>query len=121
MGNFLNTLLGSYVKQLIALFLSFTIIHGGIVGFDWTAFALSLFPVIVKALKEQGGFFNTWYGGLVKSLIVVVAYYFIDRGGFSNLDLNNFINAVWTAIVPVLINTFNVQDPRYGIKIDLEK
>jgi len=122
MGNFLNTVWGSYFKQLLALFLVFTVEHGGIASLDWTsgisAFALSLLPLIIKAVQSEGGFFNTVFGGLVKSVVVVVAFYFIDRGGFAGFEFSNLLDTVWLAIVPVLLNILNIQDPRYGLTKD---
>lgn len=127
MGNFLSTKWGSFLKQFLAIILMFTLTNeGGIANLGWVqlveASLLSLFPVILKAIKEEGGFFNTWYGGLLKSLIIVVIAYFMEVGDIFNIDWTHFVNAVWTAFVPILINILNPGDQRYGFKeIGLKK
>lgn len=123
MQNFLTTKWGSFLKQFLAVILMFTIsTEGGIAGLNWLSVVeaglLSLFPVILKAVQEEGGFFNTWYGGIVKSLIVIVIAYFLQLGSIFNIDWAHFLNAIWVAFVPVLINILNPGDARYGVHSD---
>jgi hypothetical protein len=119
MGNFLSTKWGSFFKQFLAVMLMFTVTtEGGIANLGWIALLeaslLSMLPVILKLIQDEGGFFNTWYGGLTKSLIVIVIAYFLQVGDIFNIDWSLFVNSVWTAFVPVIINILNPGDERYG-------
>jgi hypothetical protein len=119
MGNFLSTKWGSFVKQFLAVMLMFTMTtEGGIANLGWVALLeaslLSMLPVVLKLTQNEGGFFNTWYGGLIKSLIVIVIAYFLQVGNIFHVNWSDFVNAVWTAFVPVIINILNPGDHRYG-------
>lgn len=125
MGNFLSTKWGSFFKQFLAVMLMFTMTtEGGIANLGWIALVeaslLSMLPVILKLIQNEGGFFNTWYGGLVKSLIVIVIAYFLQVGDIFNIDWSLFVNSVWTAFVPVIINILNPGDQRYGFANEVQ-
>lgn len=126
MGNFLSTKWGSFFKQFLAIMLMFTMTtEGGIANLGWIALLeaslLSLLPVILKAIQEEGGFFNTWYGGLMKSLIAIIIAYFLQVGDIFNIDWSSFVNSVWTAFIPIIINFLNPADQRYGMVTEVKK
>jgi len=126
MGNFLSTKWGSFFKQFLAVMLMFTMTtEGGIANLGWVALLeaslLSVLPVILKLIQDEGGFFNTWYGGLTKSLIVIIIAYFLQVGDIFNIDWSSFVNSVWTAFVPIIINILNPGDQRYGFVDEVKK
>lgn len=120
MNNFLNTAWGSYVKAFLGIFLAYVIANGGnVFALGWMslvgAVTVSFIPFIIKAITgATGGFFNTVTGGLVKTFVTVSLAYIVQHNGFVGLDWGALVNAGIMAVVTVLVNTANPNDPRYG-------
>lgn len=117
---FLTTAGGSYLKAFLTFAALYLYNHGGITGLDWkdfaTAIGLSFIPSIWKSYIPEGGFWNTAIGNYLKMLIPLVIAFFIDHGSIFGVDWSQFWNYIVMAVIPMLINTGNTQDPRYGFK-----
>lgn len=120
MGNFLQTKWGSYVKAFLGIVLAYIIAHGGSIttlGLSaWLgAISASFLPFVIKWITgATGGFWNTWYGGLLKTFVTVGLAYIIEHGGFVGLDLGALVNACIVAVITVIVNSGNPEDTRYG-------
>ena len=120
MTDFLNTKWGSYLKAFIGIILAFLTANGGSfssLGLSaWLgALTASLLPFILKVIEgETEGFWNTWYGGLLKTTITVSLAYVINHSGFVGLNWGALLNAVGVAVITVLFNAVNPNDYRYG-------
>ncbi len=120
MNEFLNTKWGSYAKAFLGIVLAYMLANGGTLSTLGTsawlgAISASFLPFVIKWISgAQGGFFNTWYGGLLKTFITVGIAYVIDHGGFIGLNWGALLNAGFVAVITVIVNSTNPNDTRYG-------
>jgi len=120
MQTFLNTKWGSYLKAFLGVILAYLLANGGslsTLGLSaWLgAISASFLPFIIKWLSgETEGFFNTWYGGLLKTFVTVGLAYVVEHGGFIGLNWGALVNAGVVAVITVIVNSSNPKDTRYG-------
>jgi len=120
MENFLNTKWGSFLKTFLGIVLAYMMAHGGTLATlglsAWLgAISASLAAFFIKWMTgETGGFFNTWYGGLLKTFLLVGLGYVVEHGGLIGLNWGALVNAGVVAVITVIINARNPADTRYG-------
>lgn len=118
--DFLNTKWGSYLKAFLGVVLAYLIANGGdlatLGASAWLgAISASFLPFVIKWVSgTEDGFFNTWYGGLLKTFVTVGLAYVVEQGGFIGLDWGAMVNAALIAVITVFVNTANPNDNRYG-------
>jgi hypothetical protein len=121
MGNFLQTKWGSYIKALLGIILAYMLANGGTLATlglsAWLgAISASFLPFIIKWITgAEGGFWNTWYAGILKTFVTVGLAYVVEHGGFIGLNWGAMLNAGVVAVITVIVNSSNPADERYGV------
>lgn len=121
MTNFLSTKWGSYLKALLGIILAYMLANGGTLATlglsAWLgAISASFLPFVIKWITgSTNGFFNTWYGGLLKTFVTVGLAYVVEHGGFIGLNWGALVNAGVVAVITVIVNAGNPDDARYGV------
>lgn len=118
---FFNSAIGTYVKHLITLFIMFFVEHGFSTDFSITETVLVIvvptLPMLIKIISGvEGGFWNKWYGSLLKSVLVGAISFISAKGTFIGWTFNEMIKAIVPTILPLLFNILNPNDTRYGLK-----
>lgn len=120
MENFFQTKWGSMVKAFLGMILAYMMAHGGTLAALGPTAWLGGISVAIAALLikwvtgETTGFFNTWYGGLLKTSLLVGLGYIIEHQGLVGLNIGALINAIIVAVITVVTNQSNPYDTRYG-------
>lgn len=120
MQNFLNTKWGSFVKAFLGVLLAYLMAHGGTlatIGLSaWLgAITASFAAFLIKWISgTTEGFFNTWYGSLLKTFLLVGLAYIVEHNGVYGLNIGALLNAGLVAVITVIVNGANPQDQRYG-------
>lgn len=118
--SFFQTKWGSYIKAFLGIVLAYVIGHGGdITALGWAsltgAITVSFVPFLIKWIwGAEGGFWNTEWGGLLKTFITVGLAYIVEHGGFIGLNWGALLNASIVAVLTVIANSANPADTRYG-------
>lgn len=121
MQNFLNTKWGSVFKAFLGVLLAYLLAHGGTltnIGLSaWLgAIAAGLAAFLIKWISgNEDGFFNTWYGGLLKTFLLVGLAYIVEHNGVYGLNWGALLNAGLVAVITVVVNGANPTDTRYGV------
>lgn len=121
--NFFNTPFGSYLKHFLTALIMFFVTNGFSFEFtliqDIAMLVVPTLPMLLKVISgAEGTFWNTWYGGLVKSVLTLTIAFIIAKGGFVGWTFKELIQAILPSLLPVIFNAVNPADTRYGIKKD---
>jgi hypothetical protein len=120
MENFFQTKWGSMLKAFLGMILAYMMANGGTLAAlglsAWLgALGVGVVALLIKWLTgETTGFFNTWYGGLLKTFILVSLGYIVEHQGFVGLNIGALLNAGIVAVITVIVNQSNPGDTRYG-------
>jgi len=120
MENFFQTKWGSLVKAFLGMILAYMMANGGTLAAlgpsAWVGgIAVAIAAFLIKLVTgETTGFFNTWYGGLLKTFILVGLGYIVEHQGLVGLNWGALINAGIVAVITVIVNQSNPNDTRYG-------
>ena len=121
MGDFFQTKWGSLIKTLLGIILAYMLANGGTlatIGLTaWLgAISASFLSFVIKWLTgTTNGFFNTWYGSLTKTFVLVDLAYIVAHGGFVGLNWGALVNAGFVAVITAMVNAGNPNDSRFGI------
>ena len=128
MKNTIQSVLATYGKQFLAAMLTFILLQYShcfqITDMSgWAVLAAGLSPIpaaILKYLNAGNAFFDTWYGGLLKTVGTVIIGLLIERLASGEtlftIDYPDFINSAFSAAIPTILNFLNPNDDRYGVK-----
>lgn len=121
MNEFFTTKWGSFVKAFLGVVLAYLLANGGDIlslgNRAWLgAFSASLAAFFIKWLTgATSGFFNTWYGNLLKTFVLVGLAYIVKQNGLIGLNWGALLNAGVVAVLTVIVNGSNKYDKRYGL------